>query len=386
MTTENQTTDITALPPADRALIVLDSTKTEEHLKALVVEAAPITEVNSPAGREQAHRVGMKLKNARVTIEKTGKSAREDAQAFSKAVIDEQKRLIGMVEGEEKRIIDLRDGYDAKIEAEKAAKAAAEAARISTIQGKIAGIRALPLGLAGETSEVIEAEMGALASFTPSEEAFQEFTDDCKAAISECMLALDDLLQKVRAQEEAAAAAVEAKRVADEALAAERAAIEAERAAIARERAELAAARAAIEASKVVQPVVEQQNSPAAPVESAQAATENVAEPEFTIHDKADESPVQLLGVDLAADWKIRQFALATADQFTALAGKVDACGVPEFANELRLAADSIRNGAFDAAMAGANSETLVAFDNDLIDATVNAIDALGGGEVQAAA
>lgn len=92
-------TDITALPPADRALIVLNSTKTEEHLNALVVEAAPITEVNSPAGRDQAHALGMKMRKARTTIEKTGKTAREDAQAFSRAVIGEEKRLIGIIEG-----------------------------------------------------------------------------------------------------------------------------------------------------------------------------------------------------------------------------------------------------------------------------------------------
>lgn len=389
MTTESQTTDITTLPPADRALIVLESTKTEEHLKALVVEAAPITEVNSPAGREQAHALGMKMRKARTTIEKTGKVAREDAQAFSRAVIGEEKRLIGIIEGEEKRVLGLRDGYDAMIEAEKAAKAAAEAARVAEIQSKIAGIRNLPFGLAGESSEVIAAEMEALATFTPSEEAFQEFTEECKSAIGGCIIALDDLIQRVRGQEQAAAAAIEAKRIADEALAAERAAIEEERAAIAREREALAAERAAMEASKVVLPVVEQQNAPVAPVapvETTPAATENVAEPEFTIHDKADELPVQMVGAEPATDWKIRQFALHTADQFDALAGKVTVCGQVDFGIQLYEVAAAVREGQFDAALAGADINQLVAFDNQLIDATVNAVDALVGGEVQAAA
>lgn len=399
MTTESQTTDITTLPPADRALIVLESTNTEEHLKALVVEAAPITEVNSPAGREQAHALGMKMRKARTTIEKTGKVAREDAQAFSRAVIGEEKRLIGIIEGEEKRVLGLRDGYDAMIEAEKAAKAAAEATRIATIKEKIAGIRALPLGLAGEKSDVIEAEMGALAAFTPSEDVFAEFTDDCKTAISECILALDDLLQRVRAQEHAAAAAIEATRIAEEALAAERAAIAAERAAIDAERAALAAERAAMEASKVVLPVVkmevgkvedfkiiEGQKPIVAPVESAQAATETEAEPEFVIHDKADELPVQLVGAEPATDWKIRQYAMFTADQFDALSRKVQLCGQVAFAVELHQAAAAVRSGMFDAELTGANMDELVTIDNQLIDATVNAVDALGGGEVQAAA
>lgn len=383
MTTET-TTDIATLPPADRALIVLESTKTEEHLKALVVEAAPITEVNSTAGRDQAHSLAMKMRKARTTIEKTGKAAREDAQAFSRAVIGEEKRLIGLIETEEKRIMGLRDGYDAKLEAEKAAKAAAEAARVAAIQEKITGIRGLPLALAGEGSEVIESELQALAGFEPSEAVFAEFTADCAQARHEVMGALRELADKVKAQEDAAAAAMEAKRIADEALAAERAAIEEERAAIARERAELAAARAAIEASKVVPPVFEQDEAAVEPADIAPAATETVAEtvaePEFTIHDKADEV------TEFVAPRHIRQFALATADQFDALAGKVEACGVSHFANSLRLVAASVREGAFDAALAGADFETLVKFDNDLIDSTVTAIDSLGADEVSAAA
>ena len=382
--TETATTDIATLPPAERALIVLESTKTEEHLKALVVEAQPITIVNSPAGREQAHKLGMKLKNARVTIEKTGKAAREDAQAFSKAVIDEEKRLKGIIAAEETRIFALRDGYDAEVEAKKAAEAAAEAARIAAIKEKIDGVRNLPLALAGESSEVIEAEMVALAAFTPSEEAFQEFTDECKTALSECILALDDLLQRVRAQEKATAAAAEAQRIAEETLAAERAAIAAERAAIDAERAALAAERAALDAAKVVLPVVEMEVGKVDQFQIIEG--DKPEEPEFTIHDKADELPVQMVGAEPATDWKIRQFALATADQFSALAGKVALCGELAFSTQLFEAAIAVREGQFDAVLAGANTETLVKFDNDLIDATVNAIDALGGGEVQAAA
>lgn len=396
--TEN--TDIATLPPADRALIVLESTKTEEHLKALVVEAAPITEVNSPAGREQAHSLGMKMRKARTTIEKTGKAAREDAQAFSKAVIGEEKRLIGIIEGEEKRVLGLRDGYDAQVEAERAAKAAAEAARVAGIKQKIEGIRGLPLALAGEPSDVIEAELQALTDFQPNEEVFAEFTVDCLAAKLACLTALGELFEKVRAQEDAAlqaqaeaAAAQEARRVADEALAAERAAIEEERAALARERAEITRERAerdaaamqamdplkeAIELSdKLVQHALE--NPPTHFI--GLSATNAAPAPAYTA-----QPAIEFVAPEPATDWKIRQFALATADQFDALAGKVEACGVQSFADDLRLAALSVRNGAFDAALAGADSETLVRFDNALLDSTVNAIDALGGGEVSAAA
>ena len=81
MTKTTTTTDIALLPPAERAVIVLDSTKTEEHLKELVKKSAEITAVDSKDAREQAHRVAMELKTARTTISKTGKTARDDANA-----------------------------------------------------------------------------------------------------------------------------------------------------------------------------------------------------------------------------------------------------------------------------------------------------------------
>ena len=123
-------TEITTLAPADRAMIVLSSSTTEAQLRGMVQDAASITDVIDPDGREQAHRMGMKLRTARTTIEKAGKAARDDANAFAKAVIDEQRRLIGITEGEERRIMGLRDAYDAKIEAEKEATRKAEADRI----------------------------------------------------------------------------------------------------------------------------------------------------------------------------------------------------------------------------------------------------------------
>ena len=103
-------TEITTLAPADRAMIVLSSSTTEAQLRGMAQDAASITDVIDPDGREQAHRMGMRLRTARTTIEKAGKAARDDANAFAKAVIDEQKRLIGITEGEERRIIGLRVG------------------------------------------------------------------------------------------------------------------------------------------------------------------------------------------------------------------------------------------------------------------------------------
>ena len=70
-------TEITTLAPADRAMIVLSSSTTEAQLRGMVQDAASITDVIDPDGREQAHRMGMKLRTARTTIEKAGKVDRK---------------------------------------------------------------------------------------------------------------------------------------------------------------------------------------------------------------------------------------------------------------------------------------------------------------------
>lgn len=408
------TTDITTLPPADRAMIVLASTKTEEHLRGLVVEATSVTAVIDPDGREQAHRLAMKLRTARTTIEKTGKAARDDANAFAKAVIDEQKRLIAITETEEKRVLALRDAYDARIEAEKEAKRQAEAARVAAIREKIDGIRALPLALAGASSDDIAAEKAALEGFTPTEEVFAEFTDDCKAAIAEALAAMSDLYARVMAQEAAAALVQaerlkleEARRQAEAELAAEREALERQRAEARAEAKKLAAERAAFAAeqaeyrriqSELMQAeeakraaLVEQQMRMldqaedqaivAAPTGAETEQADEEAEP--VVADLFEDEPGAVPAAPVA-DWTIRQAAIHTAAQFTALAGKVEQCGFGDFAVTLRIVANGLRDGAHDAALAQADRDALIAADTLLLDATAECIEVLS--EQQAAA
>jgi hypothetical protein len=130
-----------ALTLPQRAAVALGSSKTEIDLQELVKQSADIVAVSNMAGRDQAHRIGMNLKAARVTIEKTAKSAREDATAFSKAVIAEEKRLIEIITPEEDRVIGLRDAWDTQVENERQAKIAAEVARVAKIASAIEAIR-----------------------------------------------------------------------------------------------------------------------------------------------------------------------------------------------------------------------------------------------------
>lgn len=397
------TTDIAALPPADRALIVLNSTKTEADLRAMVEEAAGITEIKDKTGREQAHRMGMRLKTARTTIQKTGKAAREDATAFCNAVLTEEKRLIAITQAEETRVLGLRDAFDEKLEAE---------ARRSEILGKIQGIRDLPTALRSASSAEIAAEREALAAFEPSADVFGDLLDDCKAAMAEACTKLDELHGQAVAEEERAAAAEAERRRIQEALAAERAAMEAERAAMEAERARIAAERAELEALRAAaQRAAEEAKAAAEAPAAAPAGAETkpvdelpedvaVIHPEPTMEaelrgDIEDATAdVELIqgevgqadaGITVTAtDWRIRSFALHTAAQFDALAAKVNQCGFTAFADELGAVAVNLREGFHDAALAKADAEALIAADNLLVDATMEAIDALRGEQLAA--
>jgi len=394
--------DITTLPPEDRAIIVLESTKTEAQLRALVSETASIKEVIDQAGRDQAHRIGMKLKNARVTIEKTGKAAREDAHTFSKAVIGEEKRLISIIDGEEKRVLGLRDGFDAIIEAEKAAKAAAEAKRVSEIKEKIDGIRRLPLALHAEDSATIAAEIDALEAFTPIDEVFGEFTNECKLAITDCLDALRDMRRQKAAQEDAARIVAaerervaEAERVAKEELDAERAALKAEREELARRREEIEAFEAEQKAKEIkavlaLTPlsVWEVALAPSTLIDSPEVAEAKNAQAAQMLEVVAAMPPVDVSTFDVSVavpsaeqvtSYKTRAIAIATSKQFQALGNKVGLCGAHGFARELYAVADAIFAGQYDDAIARANSDDMVGFDVAMLDATAACIDSIKG-------
>lgn len=257
MTTEIQEANIATLPPADRALIVLNSTKTEASLRDLVEKSTHITAVIDPAGREQAHRAGMNLKNARIAIEKTGKAAREDAAAFQSAVIAEQKRLIAVTEAEEKRIFGLRDDFDAKLAAEKAEKERIERQRVAAIKGKIDGIRNLPFESREDNAAQIALTIGDLDGYQIQESVFQEFTQAAIDAKNGALEGLDKLRQAAQAREDEAArlAAERAelerqRREQEEREAQERAAREEEARKLAEERAEFERKKAEFEAQQ----------------------------------------------------------------------------------------------------------------------------------------
>src|SRR5574338_561142 len=131
----------TALTVAERAAIAIGAPAYEIALVDLVKESASIVQIKDKIGYQQAHSARMRLKLTRVEIQKRAKDAREDAQAFSKAGIAEEKRLVALVCPEEDRLQGLQDVWDAAREAEKQARIQAEEARVAKHRANIDAIR-----------------------------------------------------------------------------------------------------------------------------------------------------------------------------------------------------------------------------------------------------
>ena len=259
MTTE------TALTVIERASVALGSSALEIHLTDLVKKHADIVTIANKDGREQVHAAAMVLRKQRTTIAAAGKGARDDAAKFCKAVIDEEKRLIGLIEPEEDRLIKLRDDWDAEREAEKQAAIAKEAMRRKHIEEMIDAIRNTVFVSPRESSASIEAIIAATDALDVSEATYEEFAPAAARAKAETLESLRETLDlakfneadqaRIKAEQEAEAArlaagreelarlraeADERQRIADEQAAEahriEEAKLAEERAAIARQR------------------------------------------------------------------------------------------------------------------------------------------------------
>jgi hypothetical protein len=202
-------TKSTELTLPQRAAVALCSAEHEAKLKELAAKNADIVEIKNGAGRDQCHAAMMVLANARVTITKSGKEAREDATKFSKAVIEEEKRLIAIIEPEEARLRGLRDDWDQAREREKEAKAAAERNRIAALQERIAEIRGAVAAASTCGPALVLGHIGDIERMV-IDASFEEFQGQAQFAKDETL----DKLRQIHAQ--AAEREAEAARLAAE--------------------------------------------------------------------------------------------------------------------------------------------------------------------------
>ena len=235
----------TALTLPHRAAVALRSAETEQKLLELAAASKSITAITNADSYKQCHASRMALKRMRIEIEKTGKAAREDATAFSKAVIAEEKRLIGLIDPEETRLEKIQTAHDEEVERQRAERVAAEQRRVASIQSVIAGMAAAPARVAGQRAAVMLSELDDLRTRVVEADEFAEFTDQARATRD----AVIEVIQTMHGERVAFEAEQERQRQEAERLRLEREAAEreaaAERQRLAEEKARQEAAAAA---------------------------------------------------------------------------------------------------------------------------------------------
>ncbi len=195
----------TAVTVVERAALALGADEHEKELVALSKKYRDIVEIKNPAGRQQCHAAAMELGTARIATTKTGETAREDANAFQKAVIAEVKRRIKIISDEEARLLALRDAWDAEREAEKIAKALAESQRITKIRLTIDTIRHVPTEFIGKSSAEISAAADDLSEQVLSLDFYAEYTGEAQAERDAAVKQLRTMQEAMRWHEEAQA-------------------------------------------------------------------------------------------------------------------------------------------------------------------------------------
>src|SRR5574337_169425 len=195
----------TALTVAERAAIAIGAPAYEIALVDLVKESASLVQIKDKSGYQQAHSARMRLKGTRVEIQKRAKDAREDAQAFSKAVIAEEKRLVALVCPEEDRLQGLQDVWDAAREAEKQARIQAEAERVAKHRANIDAIRDTALHAATMGTDGIQGLIVEIEQHDVSEAVFEEFATGARVVRDDTLTALRQLHTAALAREAEAA-------------------------------------------------------------------------------------------------------------------------------------------------------------------------------------
>lgn len=218
-----------------RAQKALGLVNAKEQLTELAAASAGIIEITNKAGYDECHAKRMVLKNKRVEIGKTGKTAREDATKFSQAVIAAEKELIGIISPEEERLQALQQAWDDAREAERAEAARIEAERIQKQKDALAVITGSLSRLFGADVATLDLAAKQLQDFDMGQ--FDDvFRPDADKARTEALAAIQkarderaaldlqaaELRRKQEEQEQRDREAAEQRRKDDEAAQAER--------------------------------------------------------------------------------------------------------------------------------------------------------------------
>jgi hypothetical protein len=215
-----------ALPtPVEQALGSLRTV--EQEVKGLIKETSEIVIIDNDDkdGHDKAHAALMRIVDHRTQITKSAKAIRDPFIAAQKAVIDEEKRLVSLLEPEEARLRKARDDYREYHEKIKREKAEAERLRLNTMASTL-----LTMGFAfnGQTYSITHddrtLDVTDVRLRLMDEEDYADFLSEAKDIVDAIALAK---AEEERLAKEAAQNA-ERVRIANEKKAAELAAREAE--------------------------------------------------------------------------------------------------------------------------------------------------------------
>ena len=211
-----------------------------------------VWDLTTTRGNEDARRARRELVSLRTGLEARRKELKAPLLAQAKLVDDEARRITAELLQLEEPIDALIRADERRREEERAAREAAERARVAAIQAKIKTIMDQPIkAVRIRSSALLQTAIDNLAAQEISADEFEEFAEDARLAHAEALAAMRTMLAEIRereAEEARAHAEREAQAKRDAASAAERA--EAERQAREAQEAEvarLAAKRAEIE-------------------------------------------------------------------------------------------------------------------------------------------
>lgn len=200
---ENAGTALAELTPDQRAEQALKFADTRAQLQKLAGESTSLTRVDTDDNFAAAKAAKAKLQSTRVAIEKTGKSARDDANKFQKAVIAKEKELVGLISPEEQRLAQLIATEQLRRdEAERVAREA-EQRRAEQIRQAFADLRALPERAAAADLAGIDQLIATAQAVLDDQSAFPEDLRaaaryEAQVAVAACKAARDRRVQAAR--------------------------------------------------------------------------------------------------------------------------------------------------------------------------------------------
>ena len=204
-----------------------------------------VWDLTTTRGNEEARRARKELVSLRTGLEAKRKEIKAPLLAKAKLVDDEAKRITAELLQLEEPIDELIRADERRREEERAAREAAEKARVAGIRERIAAIVAQPVKAARiRSSALLRTAIDTLAA-QEIDDSFEEFAGEARAAHAQSLDAMREMLAAIEAQE-AEAARLREEREAQERAAAEAAArlAEQERIALEAQEAEQARARA----------------------------------------------------------------------------------------------------------------------------------------------